>query len=235
MPGNKPVPIVNRLIAALPRRDQQRFLAVCEPVELGFAEILAEPGERIRYAWFPSESFISLMAPLDQRTSLEVGLVGNEGMLGVSLILGVEVSPLQALVQGAGPALRIAAEPLRRELARSPALDCQLKHYLHVMIQQIAQAAACTRFHFVEARLARWLLMTRDRAHSNTFRITHEFLANMLGVRRAGVTRAASSLRARKLISYQRGDITILDSRGLEAATCQCYADDKAIYARMLG
>lgn len=234
MPDNKPVAIVNRLIAALPHKDQQRFLAECEPVELGFAEILAEPGEVIRYAWFPSESFISLMVPLDKRTSLEVGLVGNEGMLGVSLILGVEVSPLHALVQGAGPALRIGAEPLRRELARSPELDYQLKRYLHVMFQQIAQAAVCTRFHVVEARLARWLLMTRDRAHSNTFRITHEFLANMLGVRRAGVTRAASSLRARKLISYQRGDITILDSRGLEAASCQCYADDKASYARML-
>jgi len=234
LPDNKPAASVNRLIAALPPGEQQRLLAECEPVELEFAEVLAEPGERIHYAWFPSESFISLMVPLDQRTRLEVGLAGNEGMLGVSLILGVEVSPLHALVQGAGPALRIAAEPLRRELARSPVLDRQLKRYLHVMIQQISQAAACTRFHVVEARLARWLLMTRDRAHSNTFRITHEFLAYMLGVRRVGVTRAASSLQARKLISYQRGDITILNPRGLEVASCQCYADDKASYARML-
>lgn len=235
MPANNPVAIVNRLIAALPPVDRQRFLAECESVELGFAEILAEPGEPIRYAWFPSESFISLMVPLDQCSSLEVGMVGNEGMLGVSLILGVEVSPLRALVQGAGPALRIAADSLRRELARSPALDRQLKYYLHVMLQQVAQAAACTRYHVVEARLARWLLMTRDRAHSDSFRITHEFLAYMLGVRRVGITRAACSLQARKLISYQRGDITILNVDGLQAASCRCYADDKATYTRMLG
>jgi CRP-like cAMP-binding protein len=235
LPREKSAPVLNRLLAALPRPDRRKLLAECEPVKLQFAEILAEPGERIRYAWFPTNSFISLMRPVDRRSNLEVGLVGDEGMLGISLLLGVHVSPLHALVQGAGEALRIGAVPLRRELDRSPALDRLLKRYLYVMVDQLAQGAACTRFHVVEARLARWLLMTGDRAHSNRVKMTQEFVASMLGVRRVGVTRAANSLQKRKLISYSRGDIHIVDRDGLEAASCQCYATDKATYARMLG
>jgi CRP-like cAMP-binding protein len=235
LPHTRHVPVSNALLAAMPRKDSQRFLAGCEPVELAFAEVLTEPGERIRHVYFPMASCISVVKRINTHACLEVGLIGNEGMLGITLVLGVDVAPLRAVVQGKGTSLRMRAVAFRRELAQSPALQNRLKKYLYVILAQRAQTAACARFHVVEARLARWLLMTLDRSQSNTFHVTHEVLAQMLGVRRVGVTTAATALQNRKLIRYSRGDVTVLDRSGLEDAACVCYAANKTSYARILG
>lgn len=228
-------PITNRLLDRLPAKDRARFLSACETVELAFPDVLAEPGESIRHVYFPTESFISLVTPMDGKDSLEVALAGNEGLFGVCVAMGVGISPVHALVQGSGPALRIGAAAFRRELARVPSLRNCVDRYIYVMMSQLIRTSGCNRFHLVEQRLARWLLMTGDRAHSASFHITHEFLAYMLGVRRVGITEAAFALQERKLIGYTRGAVSILDRRGLERASCGCYRSDLAVYDRIFG
>jgi CRP-like cAMP-binding protein len=229
------VPVTNYLLSHLPRSDRQHIQAVCEPVSLTLAEVMAKPGERIHCVHFPLQSHISLTTSTDERNSVEVGLIGSEGMLGISLILGVDESPFHALVQGEGTALRMSAVQFRRQLALSTAWQRLLQRYLFVVMCQLTQTTACTRFHVVERRLARWLLMTQDRAHSDQFHVTHEFLAHMLGVRRVGVPKAASALQSRHLIAYSRGHVTILDRPGLLAASCGCYQADRATYTCTLG
>lgn len=224
----------NRLLAFLPGQDRGRILAAGQEVSLALAAVVCQVGEGIRHVYFPTGGFISLVLPVNGHGAVEVGLVGNEGMLGVSLILGVPVSPLRCVVQGAGPALRLSTAAFRRELAQSPALARVLKRYAYVLHSQGAQSVGCTRYHLVEARLARWLLMSQDRAHADGFPMTQQFLAYMLGVRRVGVTKAASSLRQLELISYSRGQMTILDRAGLEAAACSCYGASKQTYERIM-
>jgi CRP-like cAMP-binding protein len=224
----------NHLISLLPRADKKRLLALCEPVELVLSQVLCKPSELIRHVYFPVDGFISLVALIDGKPGLEVGMVGREGMLGAHLALGVLRSPLQALVQGQGAAWRIASTPFRLELAASTALQGVMHRYLYVLMGQLTSTAGCLRFHLIGPRLARWLLMTQDRAHASEFRVTHEFLAYMLGVRRVGITLAAHALQSQGLIEYHRGHVAVLDRAGLEAASCSCYANDRADYAAQL-
>ena len=235
MPRGKPAVASNRLLTALSGKDRRRILARCDQVELVSGDILHKAGARLRHVYFPTGGHISLVTPLDACAGLEVALIGNEGMAGISPLLGVSVSQLNHLVQGSGSALRISAASFRRELARSPALRRRLDLYVYVKMQQMAQTAACTHFHMLEQRLARLLLMTHDRSPANEFHSTHESLAHMLGVRRVGVTKAASSLQRQSLIRYGRGVITILNRRGLEAKSCGCYLAANELYDRVLG
>lgn len=213
----------NSLLAVLPRKSYQRMLPQLEPVTLKFGDVLYRTGDVIRHVYFPTNCVVSLLTVVGGHLALEVGMVGREGMLGIPLALGVSDSPVRALVQGSGTALRMKSAHFVRELERNAPLQRAVRRYTHDRMVQITQTAACNRFHHVEARLARWLLMTRDRVSSNQFRITQEMLGGMLGVLRVAVTNAAGKLQRRKLISYSRGRIRVLDSRALEAVACLCY------------
>lgn len=215
--------VANSLLAALPDKEYQLLRPRLEQVALSFGEELYHPGAPITQVYFPSDVLVSLLVQAEGHQALEVGLVGREGMLGTPLALGVSASPVGTVVQVAGEALRMSAADFHKEFQRSMPLRREVYWYIYELMIQTTQTAACNRFHLIEARLARWLLMTRDRLRSNRFHLTQELLANMLGVRRVGVTKAAGTLRQRNLISYNRGEITILDDDGLEAAACQCY------------
>jgi CRP-like cAMP-binding protein len=235
VPAATPSPVQNRLLAALPRQDYRRLAQYLEPVSLAFGQVLYEPGARITHVYFPYGGVISLLTVVGPNKAAEVGIVGNEGVVGGSAALGIDVSHLLAVVQGAGTAARITSSRLHKELRTHGSWYRELFRFTQALTNQVAQTAACNRFHTVEARLARWLLATRDRVHSPHFHLTHEFLSHMLGVRRPGVTAAATSLQKRRLIAYSRGNIRILDAAGLEASACECYGAVRAMYRRSYG
>ena len=223
--------MTNRLLAALPTNEYERLLAGLEPVQLTYGEVLYESGEQMRHVYFPSDCLVSLLTVVDGHRALEVGLVGREGMVGSGVALGSTDSAVRALVQGTGKAMRMKSTSFLREFRRSPTLQRALFRFTDALMIQVTQTAACNRFHVLQERLARWLLMSQDRALSDVFQLTQEFLAYMLGVRRVGVTIAAGELQRRHLIAYERGVMQIVDRAGLEHAACSCYASDRAVYA----
>lgn len=222
----------NQLLNRLPKKQRSDFIERCKRVDLVLGTILHEQDEPIRHIYFPLDGFISIVEIMDGHTPLEVGMIGNEGMLGATLALGIDSTVQRAVVQGVGTALCMSTPRFRHELRDSIALQRILNRYLYVMISQLSNSAACTHFHELETRLVRWLLMTHDRAHADDFSLTHKLLADMLGVRRSGVTIAAGALQKQKLIRYARGQITILNREGLEAASCNCYTASADDYTR---
>ena len=228
-------PAINRLLAALPKKEYQRLLPDLESVSLTFGDIIFEPGDRLRHVYFPhQDAIISLLSAVEDREHLEVGMVGDDGMAGLHVFMGAARSRTRGLVQGGGTAMRMKAATLHKETGQGGALHKLLNRYTNALMTQISQSAACNRFHSVNVRLARWLLMTHDRVGGDEFRMTQEFLSHMLGVRREGVTLAASVLQKQKLIRYSRGHIKILDRAGLEAAACKCYRVVKDEYDNFL-
>lgn len=225
----------NHLIDLLPRAARAQLQALCEPVRLMPLQVLGEPGSPMRHVYFPTAGIVSLVAPLQGSPGVEVGMVGREGMVGAHVALGVLAPPWRCQVLGPGTACRVSTVVFRKALARSDALRRGLNRYLYVVLAQQATAAACVRFHLIDQRLARWLLMSQDRAGSDGFHVTHELLATLLGVRRAGVTTAASRLQRSGLIEYHRGDLRVLDRQGLEVQACVCYDADRKSYSSVLG
>ena len=225
----------NRILNALTRSEFESLSAHLDPINLSSGEVLYRPEQPITHVYFPNRGTVSLVSTFEDGTSVEVGMVGNEGMFGVCVFLGSVASPLLAQVQLPGDGLRMRAGVLRREFQKGGQLQDLLLRYTQAFITQIAQTAACNRAHPADGRLAKWLLMCGDRANSGELRLTHEFMSQMLGMRRAGVTEAACLLKNAGLINYTRGNVTIVDRAGLEALSCECYPLVKKEFTRLVG
>lgn len=220
----EPGPIFqNGLLAALPREEYERLSPHMELVRLKPGRILYHPGDAVRHAYFPKGGMICLLSTTESGRTIEVGMIGDEGMAGIPIILRSRTAPYQVMVQLAGNALRIRGDALSAEFNRGGKLQDLLLRYTHTLLIQVAQSAACNRFHTAEERLCRWLLVSRDRVRADTIHLTQEFLSHMLGVPRTSVTMIAGALQREGLIRYGRGKITLLDQRRLEAAACECY------------
>jgi CRP-like cAMP-binding protein len=229
-----PSPHQNHLLDALPKGDYERLASHLELIPMPLGEVLYEPGTTLRYVYFPTSSIVSLLYVMEDGASAEIAIVGNEGLLGISLFMGGESTPSRAVVQSAGHGFRLKAQLLKEEFGRFGPTMHLLLRYTQALITQMAQTAVCNRHHSVDQQLCRWLLLSLDRLASNELSMTQELIANMLGVRREGVTEAAGNLQSAGLIHYQRGRITVLDRKGLEGRSCECYHVVKKEFDRLL-
>jgi CRP-like cAMP-binding protein len=223
----------NRILSSLPPNEQAHLFGALQPVTLGLGEVLYESGEQMEHIYFPTTSVVSLLYTMEDGSTAEMGLAGNDGLVGIALFLGGDTTPNRAVVQVAGGAFKMKAKTLRDEFARGGALQQVLLRYTQALITQISQTAVCNRLHPVEKRLCRWLLLCHDRVDSDELQMTQEFISNMLGGRRESVTVAAGHLQDAGLILYFRGQISILDRKGLEATTCECYGIVKEEFDRL--
>lgn len=223
----------NRLLGALPVKDFERVSFLLQPVDLALGDVLYESGEKMQYAYFPTTAIISLLYIMESGSTAEIGVVGNDGILGISLFMGGETTTNRAIIQSAGSACRMEADVLRSEFARGSRFRQLLLLYTQALITQISQTAVCNRLHSIEKQLCRWLLLSHDRLESDTLIMTHNLISNMLGVRREGVTLAARKLAAGGLIVNDRGAMTVIDRAGLESAVCECYKVVRDEYDRL--
>src|ERR1700682_6072892 len=225
----------NWLLDALPTEVYERLVNDLQPVSFDLGEVVYEPGGQMDYVYFPTTCHVSLLYTMINGVTAEMGLVGNEGVVGIALFMGGDTTPNRAVIQGSGKALKLRAKALQYEFNRGGEFQHLLLRYTLALITQISQTAVCNRLHSVEQRLCRWLLMTHDRTHSDELQMTQEFISNMLGVRREGVTHAAQNLQEKGLISYVRGHIKILDRQKLEESVCECYEVVRAEHNRLFG
>jgi len=230
----QPSPLENHLLAALPESIQNRFFSELELVELPLGEVLYESGDALKYVHFPTDSIVSLLYVMENGASAEISVVGNDGIVGIAVFMGGVSTPSRAVVQSAGHAYRLSADKLRTEFHSHGAMMVLLLRYTQSLITQMSQTAVCNRHHSIEQQLCRWLLLSLDRLQGNELHMTQELIANMLGVRREGVTTAAGTLQKLKIIEYSRGKITVLDRSRLESMSCECYAVVKQETDRLL-